>query len=209
LADAPGEVVTMLGDLLVIFGLGALVLSPFAFFQIITKAGYSGWWTFVPYSPWIVGLLGAGVFRTVDTNQSIGTTLNQLGLWDVFMLLTGVFVMIMFFIFAFSAWPSLQQRRPGQGVPPGSPRGGSGQPSWINASAPAAPGPVGASPPAPSQSQPSGWYRTGAVGAGEEGYWDGQAWTARRQWKNGAWVDLPMVTAGPAEAGTAGTVGAG
>jgi hypothetical protein len=64
---------------LVIFGLGALVLSPFACFQVITKAGYSGWWTFVPYSPWIVGLLGAGVFGTVDTNQSIGTTLNQLG----------------------------------------------------------------------------------------------------------------------------------
>ena len=118
----------MLGVLLVLFGLVVLVLSPFAFFQIITKAGYSGWWTFVPFSPWIVAFLGAGVFRTVDTNQSIGTTLNELGLWYVLTLLTGVFVTIMFFIFAFSAWPSLLPRHPRQGVPWGSPRGGPGQP---------------------------------------------------------------------------------
>jgi hypothetical protein len=195
----------MLGVLLVIFGLVVLVLSPFAFFQIITKAGYSGWWTFVPFSPWIVAFLGAGVFRTIDTSQSIGTTLNELGLWYVLTLLTGVFVTIMFFVFAFSAWPSLQPRQTRRGVPWGSPRGGPGQPSWISPPPPAAPSSAGApAPPAPLPTQPSGWYRSGAVGSGEQAYWDGQAWTAKRQWKKGAWVDLPMVAAGPVDAGTAG-----
>jgi hypothetical protein len=203
--------VAVLGVLILIFGLVALVLSPFAFFQIITKAGYSGWWTFVPYSPWIVGILGAGVFRTVDTNQSIGTTIDELGLWYVLAVLTGFFVMIMFFIFAFSAWPSLQNYRPRQRSQPEWPNGGPGQPSWINVPLPAGPSQgVAAAPPPPSagtgpeaiQAQPSGWYRAGAVGSGEQGYWDGQAWTARRQWKNGAWVDLPMPAPGPVNAPT-------
>jgi len=190
--------VAMLGVLVALFGLAALIVSPFAFFQIITKAGYSGWWTFVPYSPWIIAFLGAEVFRTVDTSQSIGTTFNELGLWAVLTFLTGIFVMVMFFIFAFSAWPSLQQPR-ARGVPSGFSPGENRKPSWIPAPAPPG-GPVGAlavqeSPP----SQPSGWYKTGPVGAGMQGYWDGQAWTAHRQWKNGAWAELPMEAVAPSE----------
>jgi hypothetical protein len=195
-------VVALLGDLVVLFGLVALIASPFAFFQIITKAGYSGWWTFVPYSPWILAILGAGVFRTVDSNRSVGTTFDQLGLWAVLTFLSGIFVMIMFFIFAFSAWPSLQQPR-SRGVPNGFSPGRNRQTSWIPAPPPAS-GPFGAPvTQEPSPSQPSGWYRTGPLGAGEQGYWDGQAWTARRQWRNGAWVELPMEAVGPAEAGNA------
>jgi hypothetical protein len=189
----------MLGVLLALFGLVALIASPFAFFQIITKAGYSGWWTFVPYSPWIIAFLGAGIFRTVDTNRSIGTTLDQLGLWTVLTFLSGMFVMIMFFIFAFSAWPSLQQPR-SLGVPSGFSPGGNRQPSWIPAPPPASGPAVATATQEPSPSQPSGWYRTGGVGAGEQGYWDGQAWTARRQWRNGAWVELPMEAVGLSEA---------
>jgi hypothetical protein len=204
----------VLGVLILLFGLAALVLTPFAFFQIITKAGYSGWWTFVPYSPWIVAFLGAGVFRTVDTNRSIGSTIDELGLWWVLTVLSGVFVMIMFFVFAFSAWPSLQDSRLRRRSQPGWPNSGPGQPSWINAPLPAGPSELHAAAPPPppagigpeaNQAQPSGWYRSGAVGSGEQGYWDGQAWTARRQWKNGAWVDLPMPALSPVEAPTPGT----
>ena len=187
----------MLGDLVTLFGLAALIASPFAFFQIITKAGYSGWWTFVPYSPWIIGLLGAGFIGTFDTNRSIGTTFDELGLWGVLTFLSGIFVMIMFFIFAFSAWPSLQQSR-SRGVPNGFPQGQNRQPTWIPAPPPAV-GPIGPQADEPSASQPSGWYKTGPVGAGMQGYWDGQAWTAHRQWKNGAWVELPMEALGPSE----------
>ena len=208
----------MLAVLFVIFGLVSLVLSPFAFFQIITKAGFSGWWTFVPYTPSIVTILGAGVFRTVSSDQSVGTTFTELGLWDLFIFLSGIFVLIMFFIFAFAAWPALQPYRPRQRVQPGWPGGGPGQPSWVNAPQPGAASPYGAAtpatPPAPpmaagqqvaslaTPAQPSGWYRSGVVGSGEQGYWDGQAWTARRQWKNGAWVDLPVPAQSPVEAGT-------
>jgi hypothetical protein len=190
--------VAVLSVLVALGGLVALIASPFAFFQIITKAGYSGWWTFVPYSPWIVAILGAGVFRTVDTNQSIGTTLDQFGLWAVLTFLSGLFVMIMFFIFAFSAWPSLQQPR-FRGVPNGFCPGRSTQPSWIPAPSPAGGPAVAPAIPEASPSQPGGWYRTGTIGAGEQGYWDGLAWTARRQWKNGAWVELPMEAVGPSE----------
>jgi hypothetical protein len=203
----------VLGVLIGLFGLGALVLSPFAFFQIITKAGYSGWWTLVPYSPWIVAFLGAGVFRTVDTSESIGTTFDQLGLWLVLTFLTGAFVTVMFFVFAFSAWPSLQQPRSRRGFSTGLPPGGSGPPSWgpprpSSAMAPAsAGGPFGGQPATsgPSPEQPSGWYRSGTIGAGEQSYWDGQAWTGKRKWSNSAWVELPMDAVGPSQAGPAGT----
>ena len=193
----------MLGVLFVLFGLVALVASPFAFFQIITKAGFSGWWTFVPYSPWILATLGAGVFRTVDTNRSIGTTFDQLGLWAVLTLLTGIFVVVMFFIFAFSAWPSLQQPRGRGSVPRGFPPGGSTQPSWLPAPAPVSGAAATPATPEPSPSQPSGWYRTGVIGTGEQRYWDGQAWTARRQWRDGAWLELPMEAVGPPGTGNA------
>ncbi len=187
-----------LGDLVALFGLACLVLSPFAFFQIITKAGYSGWWTFVPYTPWIVAFLGSAIFRTVDTNRSIGTVFDQLGLWLVLTVLSGIFVMVMFFIFAFSAWPSLQ----------------GGVRSRFDPRPTFSPGGVGPVPPFPvvtgartapeqSQAQPPGWYRTGALGSGEQSYWDGETWTARRRWSRGAWVDVPLEPS----AGTAGETG--
>ena len=46
----------VLGVLILFVRLVGSSSSPFAFFQIITKAGYSGWWTFVPYSPWILAI---------------------------------------------------------------------------------------------------------------------------------------------------------
>jgi hypothetical protein len=160
--------------------------------------------------------LGWASSKAVDTNQGIGTTLNQISLWDVAMFLTAVFVIVLFFVFAFSAWPSLQNSRPRPHRRPGWPQGGggTGQPSWINMPSPDAASPYGASAPPPppaalagtspeaTQAQPSGWYRAGVVGSGEQEYWDGQAWTARRQWKNGAWVDLPLPDLGPLEAPT-------
>jgi hypothetical protein len=200
----------MSGVVVVIFVLGAVVLSPFAFFQVITKAGYSGWWTFVPYAPWIVGLVGAFTTSAFVNHQSLNSTLNQDLLWDVLEFLTAFFVMVMFFVFAFSAWPSLRQRRPSGQAHYGSPGGARPmQPSWISmpatdAQVPAAAVAVPAAPAA--QEQPPGWHRIGAMGAGEQGYWDGQAWTARRQWKNGAWVDLPMAAGGPGAAGAVESV---
>ncbi len=183
----------MLGALIVVFVLGALVLSPFAFFQVITKAGFSGWWTFVPYSPWLVGIIGGGTIGIWNrNNESVYSVLNQLWLLDALMFLTTAFVMVMFFLFAFSEWPALQQPR-GRPMPGGgfAVRGG-GVPSWVPPP-PSDHDPAGASlhSSAPVEQAP-GWYKSGAVGAGEQSYWDGSAWTARRQWSGGNWVELPM-----------------
>jgi hypothetical protein len=45
------------------------------------------------------------------------------------------------------------------------------------------------------EGQPAGWHPTGSVGAGEESYWNGEAWVAKRRWMNDAWVELPMPAA--------------
>ena len=58
--------------------------------------------------------------------------------------------------------------------------------------APPAPAPPPAAPTEQSGETPTGWYRTGVLGAGEQSYWDGQTWTARRIWNRGAWKALPL-----------------
>ena len=189
-----------------LFGLACLVLSPFAFYQIITKAGFSGWWTFVPYTPWIVGFLGQVAFRMVDTNRSIGSVFDQLTLWFVVTILSGMFVAIMFFVFAFSKWPCLQPARapqapwpgprtdgPATSGPPGSPPGDAGL--FEDAPAPvASAGPFPGVPPAPMQTQrtrPMGWQRVDE--SADEQYWDGRTWTARRRPSgDGGYIIIPL-----------------
>jgi hypothetical protein len=206
----------MSGILILLFVVVSVVLSPFAYYQIITKAGFSGWWTFVPYSPVLIGFFGQIVYRTVDTDRSIGSVFDQLTLWSVLTILSAFFVDIMFFVFAFSSWPALEQaryRRPAQ--PSYLPAVAMHQPyvpavanhgfavSETPAPAPGAEpsGAQGSAAPAPG-AQPSGWHRSGAVGAGEQSYWDGTAWTARRKWANGQWVELPGHTVTLDESGT-------
>jgi hypothetical protein len=40
--------------------------------------------------------------------------------------------------------------------------------------------------------QPAGWFPSGALGSGEQSYWDGTKWTARRCWRNEMWVNQPV-----------------
>ena len=40
--------------------------------------------------------------------------------------------------------------------------------------------------------QPAGWYASGALGSGEQSYWDGAKWTARRCWRNEMWINQPL-----------------
>ena len=47
------------------------------------------------------------------------------------------------------------------------------------------------------EGQAPGWYKSGTVGAGEQSYWDGSAWAARRRWSGGDWVEIPMAPVGP------------
>jgi hypothetical protein len=40
--------------------------------------------------------------------------------------------------------------------------------------------------------QPAGWFASGALGSGEQSYWDGTRWTARRCWRNEMWIEQPF-----------------
>lgn len=40
--------------------------------------------------------------------------------------------------------------------------------------------------------QPAGWFATGALGSGEQSYWDGTQWTAKRFWRNEMWINQPV-----------------
>jgi hypothetical protein len=40
--------------------------------------------------------------------------------------------------------------------------------------------------------RPVGWYPSGGNDSGQEDFWDGRSWTARRQLVNGGWAAVPM-----------------
>jgi hypothetical protein len=173
------------------------ILTTVGWIQIITKAGYSPWWVLVPLSLpvlWLIstfllysdfnglGTYGAYNLGPVEAGE---TTLA------VFIFLDVIFNFIMFLVFAFSDWPVMQAARSGRaygGGTFGSRKSASGIPAQF-----AAPLPIVTEAPLPNlEGQPPGWHRSGAVGAGEQSYWDGSAWTARRKWQNNDWVELPL-----------------
>jgi hypothetical protein len=40
--------------------------------------------------------------------------------------------------------------------------------------------------------RPVGWYPSGGNDSGQEAFWDGRSWTARRQLVDGGWAAVPM-----------------
>lgn len=186
-----------------IIGLALFVVYFVGLVQIITKAGFSPWWVLVPLSLpilWFIeiaivynGFGDLGTYGAVDVQAFAdgGAGVGALIFLDV------ILNFVMFLVFAFSEWPVMRAARTGSGA-----RGGgyvSNRPSYDPRSNPGA-AYAGAPPNAGSPDmtgQPPGWHRSGAVGAGEQSYWDGTAWTARRRWQNNAWVDLPMEQAAP------------
>ena len=201
--------VALFGVLGFLIGIVVFVVSIMAMVRIITNAGYSGWWVLVPFAAPIVGYI-LGVILLASASLSGGSGQHFLGV------AAGVFVIefLCWFVswgifvkFAFADWPLLQQARGrqtpgggfmnrggyGGGTPGGNP---AGPVAPYGAPAGFPPPPVGGPGPDPSAGPPPqadpGWFRSGMVGAGEQSYWDGSAWTARRRWLNNAWVDLPM-----------------
>jgi hypothetical protein len=168
------------------------VVSIVAGVTIIQKAGYSGWYILTQFVPPLVGWLVALI--VVKAVLSTGTpSVDKLfgaDLVAVVIMFASLLVSWGFFVaFAFSDWPSLQVRRAGPGGRgPGPGSSGPFGPRPVSGGAPAA---TVAHSPAPPEGRPPGWHRTGPIGVGEQSYWDGSAWTARRRWQNNAWVDLP------------------
>ena len=144
--------------------------------------------------------------------SGVTTLTNDFGFLGTIDLLVGLANFVMFLVFAFSEWPVMREarsRRPPAGRndlraaearrprrPDGlccatacaSVRGPAtdgatrtGRDRNSRPVPPALSGPSAAPPEQPGEAA-AGWYRSGALGKGEQSYWDGQTWTARRIW---------------------------
>jgi hypothetical protein len=153
--------------------------------------------------------------------SGVTTLTNDFGFLGTIDFLVALANFVMFLVFAFSEWPVMREarsRRPpagGMTFAPPRPAGPGAQtafaaplpapdfaapppsarpaPAGTAAAGPVPPPPSGpsAAPPAQPGETAAGWYRSGALGKGEQSYWDGQTWTARRIWNRGAWKALP------------------
>ena len=182
-----------------------MILSVVAGIQVITKAGYSPWWILLPLSlPVLYTVELAVVFHGFSSSLGTYGAFDLQGIVDeakvlsVLALLDLLANYAMFMVFAFSDWPVMQAARSRYAGPGGSGRGSRSSP------APSGPGARGDEvlPARPHsvpdlEGQPAGWHKTGAVGAGEQSYWDGSSWTARRRWSGSVWVDLPLQEPSP------------
>jgi hypothetical protein len=188
-----------------IIGLALFIVYFVGLVQIITKAGFSPWWVLVPLSLPILWFIEIGIVFNGFGNLGTYGAVNVQAFADEgagvagLIFLDIVFNFVMFLVFAFSEWPVMQAARNGYR----SRGGGSapGRPSYDPRTGPGGGVPYGAVAPSTTPSdmtgQPPGWQRSGAVGAGEQSYWDGSAWTARRRWQSNAWVDLPLEATAP------------
>jgi hypothetical protein len=89
----------------------------------------------------------------------------------VLLLLSVIFSEVVFLIFAFAEWPALRQQRERVLVTAGGRA-------------------LAQPPPAPVRGQEPGWYQVGATN-NDQGYWDGETWTARRRWDGAGWTEIP------------------
>jgi hypothetical protein len=189
-----GQLASVAGPLGFVLWLGLIVLFIAAWVQIVSKAGYSGWWVLVPTSAgafWLAAF-AVGVSSFINSLQSGGVFGSNNGLVlparldssgvDVAAVLAIIAIIlfvvswILFYVFAFSRWPVLRQSDRGHAAPGGRPQD----------SLPFTPGP-GTAP---------GWYPVGTTN-NDQAYWDGQSWTARKKWEGAGWVDVPMIGSPP------------
>ena len=185
-----------------------IVLAIVGYIQIITKAGYSPWWILLPLSIPVLWLIA--VFTTFSGISGVGTygffnvqgIATQAKIWSVISFLDLLANFAMFLVFAFSDWPVMQAARSRHAPRTGG--GGHGLPQRFSGPGPVSGPAAGAMAVAPTatatpnvEGQAPGWYKSGTVGAGEQSYWDGSAWAARRRWSGGDWVEIPMAPVGP------------
>jgi hypothetical protein len=182
-----GQMASVAGPLGFVLWLGLVVLFISAWVQIVTQAGYSGWWVLVPTSAgvfWLAAIaVGVGTFiNSIRSDSGLGSNnaVNSTGLdlAGVLAIIAILFVVswILFYVFAFSNWPALRQPNRGHPSPSGRPQD----------PLPFAPGPGTA----------AGWYPVGPTN-NDQAYWDGQSWTARKKWEGAGWVDIPLAGSHP------------
>lgn len=175
--------------------------------RIVSKAGYSWAWGLVPLA------LAAVTYATVaavHAHTKFGAiTLHTLIHQQRALLIAdaacaGAMVLLLA-VFAFADWPALtpalvpapSMRRNGlangngHGNGNGNGHGNGKQRGGVRVAATAVPARMQIRALPDVSGKPAGWFATGALGSGEQSYWDGSAWTARRCWRNEMWVDLP------------------
>jgi hypothetical protein len=116
-AIALGQSARGITDLVIL--LGILALNFFAVAKIITKAGYSPRWIWVPLTPvclWFFTLILLAVdVRTIvlgrDATVSLPVSLGNFALLQVVDVLSVIVTWVFFLIFAFSTWPVSLARR--------------------------------------------------------------------------------------------------
>jgi hypothetical protein len=169
--------------------------------RIIIKAGFSVWWMLVPLAAVV---LTAVTFDTAHAHTragaiSYGTLVHAHRDLLIADAAVAAVMVVLLAVFAFADWPAL--RAPATGMAPGRPAGAA-QKGRAQSSVRVVPAP-GSSASVPPQAShvralpdasaaPAGWFPSGALGSGEQSYWDGAAWTARRVWRFESWVDLPL-----------------
>jgi hypothetical protein len=112
-AIALGQSARGITDLVIL--LGILALNFFAVAKIITKAGYSPRWIWVPLTPvclWFFTLILLAVdVRTIVLGRDATVSLGNFALLQVVDVLSIIVTWVFFLIFAFSTWPVSLARR--------------------------------------------------------------------------------------------------
>jgi hypothetical protein len=161
------------GAVVLVVGIGVAVVTLIAMVTIITKAGYSGGWILAPLSLVILWIIIIAVtFHSVTSFSSFGYQTDKALV--ILEFIDFVLNWVLFLVFAFSDWPSLQ-----------------GTPTTYSAAGGGVLPRQGQVPPPPSRPQEPGWHQVGSNN-NDQAYWDGQAWTARRQWAGAGWTDVPL-----------------
>jgi hypothetical protein len=171
----PMEVILAAGLASVIFSLLILMVVAFvtmaAMVTIITKAGFSGWWILMPLSSVLLWIVIAAL--SLHAAISLSTiSFDTVGGLIKLELVLEILNWILFLVFAFSDWPALSGQHSRLPVAPGS----QSQEQIL---------------PIPHKVQDPGWFQVGATN-NDQGYWDGQRWTARRRWDGAGWTEVPM-----------------
>jgi hypothetical protein len=167
--------------------------------RIAAKAGFSPWWALVPTATTGVAF---ATLATVHSHARFGAlslhtivhSARALAIADAACLGATVLVLV---VFAVSDWPALT-------VAPATPATAMATATAMSKAhrRGRASGRAQAAEEVPArmriralpdvEGQPAGWYASGALGSGEQSYWDGTKWTARRCWRNEMWINQPV-----------------
>jgi hypothetical protein len=174
--------------------------------RIAMKAGYSPWWAVVPAAAAAVSF---ATLATVHSHARFGAlnlhtvvhSARALAIADAACL--GVTVLLLV-VFAVSDWPALRVAPTAPVVATATATATSSATSMSKAhrrrasdraqvAAAEVPARMRIRALPDVTGQPAGWFASGALGSGEQSYWDGTQWTgARRCWRNEMWINQPL-----------------